>query len=90
MATHERIAETMNDVMDELNDVFWTIREYYDADITPDLFAQEVFAQFQTGLDKLKEDLNDEVYDDEVDEYTHCDDCYHPGACEMCEYHKKE
>lgn len=86
MSTHKKIAETMNDVMDELNDVFWTIREYYDMDITPELFAQEVFAQFQTGLDKLKEDLNDEVYDDEEDEYTHCDDCYHPGACAMCEY----
>lgn len=87
MATKERIAETMNYVMDEFHDIFWTIREYYDADITPELFMQEVFAQFQTGIDKLKKDLNDEVYnDDDADEYTHCDDCYHPGACEMCEY----
>ena len=90
MAAEKRINETLSDVIDEMNDLFWTIREYYDKNMTPDQFAQKVFAQFQTGLDKLKEDLNDELYDDEEAEYTPCDDCYHPYACAKCEYNRKE
>ena len=73
MAAKERINETISDVMDKMDDLFWTIREYYSKDMTPDQFAQEVFAQFQTKLDKLKDDLNDELYDDEEVEYTPCD-----------------
>ena len=88
MAAKERINETVSDVMDKIDDLFWTIREYYSKDMTPDQFAQEVFAQFQTKLDKLKDDLNDELYDDEEVEYTPCDDCYHPHACAWCEYYK--
>ena len=90
MTAKERINETVSNVMDEMNDLFWTIREHYDKEITPEQFAQEAFAQFQIKLDKLKDDLNDEVYDDEEAEYTPCDDCYHPYACAWCEYHRKE
>ena len=68
MTVEHKIEQAVDVAMDEIHDTFWIIRENYDPQMTPEQFAQKVFARLQTSLDNMTQVWNDEIYDEEADD----------------------
>lgn len=65
MTVDKKIKQAVDTAMDEIHDAFWTVHENFDSEITPEQFAQKVFAYFQTSLDNMTEVWNEELYQEE-------------------------
>ena len=65
MTVDKKIEQAVDVAMDEIHDAFWTVHENFDSEITPEQFAQKVFAYFQTSLDNMTEVWNEELYQEE-------------------------